>query len=75
LIADLQVRAETNSQISGREEGTMPQVENLQNSAQHCFDLAIAGGFLEADIAAEAFELLTANDYDRILAHGLDLAL
>jgi hypothetical protein len=53
----------------------MPQAENLQKPAQNCFDLAIASGLLEEDIAVEAFELLTANDYDSILAHALGLTL
>jgi hypothetical protein len=39
------------------EEGNMTQVENLQKSAQHCFDLAIASGLLDDDIAVEAFDL------------------
>ena len=53
----------------------MPEIENLQDSAQHCFELAKSSDFLEDDIALEAFELLTANDYDGITAHALGVSL
>ncbi len=53
----------------------MPEVENFQDSVQHCFEVAKLSDFLEEDIAVEAFELLTANDYDGILAHGLGVSL
>ena len=57
------------------EGGSMPQVENVQQSAHHCFDLARASASLEEDIAVEAFDLLTASEYDGILAHALGLTL
>ena len=53
----------------------MPEIENLQESAQHCFELAKASDFLEEDIALEAFELLTANRFDGITAHALGVSL
>jgi len=53
----------------------MAQVENFQKSAQYCFDLATASGLSEEDIAIEAFELLTANDHDSMLAHALGVSL
>ena len=53
----------------------MPEIENFQDSAQHCFELAKASDFLEEDIALEAFELLTANNYDRMSAHALGVSL
>ena len=53
----------------------MPEVENLQDSAQHCFQLAKEVDLLEEDIALEAFDLLTANDYDRMSAHALGVNL
>jgi CMP-N-acetylneuraminic acid synthetase len=55
--------------------GTMPEIENVQESVQHCFELAASSGLLEEDLASEAFELLIANDYDRILAHALGVSL
>jgi hypothetical protein len=55
--------------------GTMPEIENFQGSAQHCFELAKSSHFLEEEIALEAFELLTANNYDRIQAHALGVSL
>jgi CMP-N-acetylneuraminic acid synthetase len=53
----------------------MHEIENLQDSAEHCFELASAQSFLEEDVALEAFELLTANQYDYLLAHGLGVSL
>ena len=59
----------------------MPDVENFYKSAQHCFEVAKSSGFLKPsdflheDIALEAFELLTANEYDCVLAHGLGVSL
>ena len=54
----------------------MPEIENFQDSVEHCFDLAKWSGFLdEEDVALEAFELLTANNYDGILAHALGVSL
>jgi len=53
----------------------MPEIENFQESVQHCFELAASSDFLEEDIALEAFELLTTNNYDCILAHGMGVSL
>jgi hypothetical protein len=53
----------------------MPEIENLNDSAEHCFELASTSNFLEEDVGLEAFELLTANEYDCVLAHGLGVGL
>ena len=53
----------------------MPEIGNFQDSAQHCFELAKSSAFLEEDIALEAFELLTADNYDRMLAYALGVSL
>ena len=53
----------------------MPEVENFQDSAKHCFEVASSSNFLEQDVALTAFELLTANQYDCVLAHGLGVSL
>ncbi len=53
----------------------MPDIATVQDSAQHCFEVARSRGFLEEDIALEAFELLTANDYDRMSAHALGVSV
>jgi len=54
----------------------MPEIENLQESAQHFFDIATwAGEIAEVDVALEAFELLTANNYDFFAAHALGVSL
>ncbi len=53
----------------------MPEIDNFQESAEHCFEVAKWTDFMEEDIALEAFELLTANDYDPILAHALSVSL
>jgi len=53
----------------------MPEIENVKNSVEHCFELASSSNFLEEDVALEAFELLTANEYDCVLAHGLGVSL
>jgi hypothetical protein len=53
----------------------MLEIENFQDSAQHCFELAKSSDFLEEDIALEAFELLTANNYDHMLAYALGVSL
>jgi hypothetical protein len=53
----------------------MREIENFQDSAEHCFEVARSTDFLEEDVALEAFELLTANDYDPILAHGVGVSL
>lgn len=53
----------------------MPEIENFQSSAQHCFELARSSHFLEEDVVLKAFELLTANNYDRIEGHALGVSL
>ena len=53
----------------------MPEIENFQGSAQHCFELAKGSHFLEDEVALEAFVLLTANNYDRIQVHALGVSL
>ena len=53
----------------------MYEIENLKNSGGRCFELASSSNFLEEDVALEAFELLTANEYDCVLAHGLGVSL
>ena len=53
----------------------MPETENLKNSAERYFELASSNNFLEEDVALGAFELLTANSYDRIVAHALSVRL
>jgi hypothetical protein len=55
--------------------GDMPETENFQESAQHCFELAKSGEFMEDDIALEVFALLTTNNYDHISAHALGVCL
>jgi hypothetical protein len=55
--------------------GNMPEIENFQESVQHCFEVAKLTAFLEEDVALEAFELLTANNHDAILAHALGVSL
>jgi hypothetical protein len=53
----------------------MQEIENFQDSAEHCFDVARSSNFLEEDAALGAFELLTANGYDCISAHALGVSL
>ncbi len=53
----------------------MPEIENLKDSAERCFELARSSNFREDDIALEAFDLLTGNEYDCVLAHGLGVSL
>ena len=53
----------------------MHEIENFHESAEHCFELAKLSDFLEEDVALEAFELLTANNHDQILAHALGVSL
>ena len=53
----------------------MPEIENFQEYAQHCFDVARSSDFLEEDSALEAFELLIANNYDHFAAHVLGVSL
>ncbi len=53
----------------------MPEIEDFQEAAHHCFELARKMGLLEEDIALEAFDLLIANDYDRMSAHALGVCL
>ena len=55
--------------------GVMYKIENFQESAEHCFEVASSQNLLEEDVALEAFELLTANQYDYVLAHGLGVSL
>ena len=35
----------------------MHEIENLQDPAEHCFELATSQNFLEEDLALEAFKL------------------
>ena len=53
----------------------MPEIENFQVGAEYCFELAKLSDLLEEDIALEAFELLTTNNHDQILAHALGVSL
>ena len=53
----------------------MPEIESFQNSAEHYFERASSNDVREEDIALEAFELFTANDYDRMSAHALGVSL
>jgi len=53
----------------------MPGIENYQDSAQHCSEVAKASDFAEEDVALQAFELLTTNHYDCIEAHALGVRL
>jgi len=54
----------------------MPEIANLKSSAERCFELARPSNSLEEeDVALEAFEQLTANEYDCVLAHGLGVSL
>ena len=54
---------------------TMPEIENLHDISEDCLELDDSSGFQEEDIALEAFGLLTANNYDGILAHALGVSL
>jgi hypothetical protein len=53
----------------------MTEIENFTDSAQHCFEVAKTIDLLEEDIALEAFELLIANNYDRVSAHAPGVSL
>jgi hypothetical protein len=64
-----------NKRLEFRGGGVMPEIENLKDSAERCFELASSSNFLEEDVALEVFELLTANNYDGILAHALGVSL
>ena len=64
-----------NKRLEFRVGGVMPEIENFQDSAGHCFEVASSSNLLEEDVALEAFELLTANQYDCVLAHGLGVSL
>jgi len=55
--------------------GVMLEIENFQDSVQHCFEVAMRSYLLEEDVAVEAFELLTTNNHDGILAHALGVSL
>jgi hypothetical protein len=64
-----------NKRLKFPEGGVMPEIENLKNSVERCFELASSSNSLEEDVALEAFEFLTANNYDGILAHALGVSL
>ena len=64
-----------NKRLKFRGGGVMPEIENFQESAKHCFELARSSNFLGEDVALEAFELLTANQCDCVSAHGLGVSL
>jgi hypothetical protein len=64
-----------NKRLEFRVGGVMPEIENFQDSVQHCFELASSSSVLEEEVALEAFELLIANEYDCVLAHGLGVSL
>jgi hypothetical protein len=64
-----------NKRLEFRVGGVMHDIENLQDSAEHCFEVAGSQNFLEEDVALEAFDLLTANGCDCVLAHGLGVSL
>ena len=66
---------ELNKRQEFRGRNAMAEIENLKNSAERCFELASSSDFLEEDVALQAFELLTANSYDGILAHALGVSL
>jgi len=53
----------------------MPEIENFHDIPEDCLELDDSSGFQEEDIALEAFGLLTANNYDGILAHALGVSL
>ena len=53
----------------------MPEIKNLRDTAEHCFEVASSSNLLDEDIALEAFELLTANIHDCIAAHALGVSL
>ena len=53
----------------------MPEIENFQESAEHCFEVARLHDLMEEDVTLEAFELLTANEYDHFAAHALGVSL
>jgi hypothetical protein len=64
-----------NKTLAFRVGDVMPEIENLTNSAERCFELASSSNLLEEDIALEAFEMLTAKEYDGVLAHGLGVSV
>ena len=53
----------------------MREIETFQDSAQHYFEVAKQSEVLDDEIALEAFELLTGNDYDHMSAHALGVRL
>ncbi len=53
----------------------MPEIENFQEAAHQCFELAKTLGLVEQDIALEAFEMLVGNEYDHMSAHALGVRL
>ena len=64
-----------NNRLEFRGGGVMPEIENFHELAQHCFEVAKWSDFLKEDMALQAFESLTANNYDGILAHALGVSL
>ena len=36
----------------------MPEVENFQDSAQHCFEVASSSNFLEEDVASTSIRVV-----------------
>jgi len=64
-----------NKRLEFRVGGVMPEIENFQDSVQHCFEVAMRSYLLEEDVALEAFQMLTANEYDGVLAHGFGVSL
>ena len=64
-----------NKKLEFRGGDVMPEIEDLTNSADRCFELASSSDLMEEDVALEAFEMLTTNEYDGVLAHGLGVSL
>lgn len=53
----------------------MPEVKNSRETIEYRCEVASSSNFIEEDIVLEAFEQLTANQYDCVLAHGLGVSL
>ena len=53
----------------------MPDIEDFQEYSEYCFEVANRIALVEEDITLEAFELLTANPYERVCAHALGVSL
>ena len=64
-----------NKRLEFRGGGVMPEIENLKIRLSIVSNSPSSSNFLEEDIALEAFELLTANEYDCMSAHGLGVSL